>query len=62
MGLVASVYLNRTFSPRPLKLLCHAVLLVSGDPLVVSGPVPVRIRPPPGFPPSGCVDHARRRL
>ena len=46
-GLVASVSLNRTVSPRPLSLLCHAVLVMSGDQLVVSGPVPVRIRPSP---------------
>lgn len=45
-SLVASVYLNRTFSPRPLNLLCHAVLLMSGDLLMVSGSVPVRIRSP----------------
>lgn len=36
-----------TFSPRLLNLLCHVVLLMSEDQLVVSGPVPVRIRPPP---------------
>lgn len=47
MGLVASAYLNRTFSPRPLDLLCHAWLVMSEDRLVVSGPVPVRIRPSP---------------
>ncbi len=45
-SLVASAYLNRTFSPRPLNLLCHAVLLMSGDLLMVSGSVPVRIRSP----------------
>lgn len=46
-GLVSPDYLNRTFLPRPLNLLCHAMLVMSGDQLVVSGPVPVRIRPLP---------------
>ena len=46
-GLVFSVSLNRTFSPRPLKLLCHAWLLMREDRLVVSGLVPVYIWPPP---------------
>ena len=44
---VFSVYLKRTFSPRPVNLLCHVVLLMSGSRFVVSGPVPVRIRPSP---------------
>jgi hypothetical protein len=30
-----------------LNLLCYAVLVMSGDQLVVSDPVPVRIRPSP---------------
>jgi hypothetical protein len=47
MGLVASAYLNRTFSPRLVNLLCHAWLVMSGDQLVVLGLVPVRIQPSP---------------
>ena len=45
--MVSFVYLNRTFSPRLGNLLCHAVLVMSGGQLVVSGSVPVRIRPSP---------------
>ena len=58
-GLVVSVNLKRTFSPRSVNLLCHALLLICGDQLVVSGPVPVASGRRPGFPPAGCVDHAR---
>jgi hypothetical protein len=66
MGLVSSAYLKRTFSPRLVKLLCHAWLVMSEDRLVVSGPVPVRIRPSPWLSTGGlrrsCPHAARTRV
>lgn len=59
MGLIASVYLNRTFSPRPLNLLCHAVLVMSGAGLWYQVRCLCASGLRPGFPPAGCVDHAR---
>jgi len=59
MGLVASVSLNRTFSPRLVNLLCHALLLVSGTSLWFQVRCLCASGRRPGFPPMGCVDHAR---
>ncbi len=59
MGLVASVSLNRIFSPRPSNLLCRAVLVMSGTSLWFQGRCLCASGRRPGFSPAGCVDHAR---
>ncbi len=61
-GLVASVSLSRTFSPRLVKLLCHALLLMSGTSLWFRVQCLCASGRRPGFPPAGCVDHARAPL
>ncbi len=59
MGLVAPVSLNRTVSPRPANLLCHAVLVIRGATLWFLVRCLCASGRRPGFSPVGCVDHAR---
>lgn len=61
-GLVVSVNLKRTFSPRPVNLLCHAALVMSGTSLWFLVRCLYASGRRPGFPPAGCVDHARAPL
>jgi len=57
--LVSSVSLNRSFSPRLVKLRCHAVLVMSGAGLWFQVRCLCASGLRSGFPPAGCVDHAR---